>query len=295
MSDLHKKGGKPESGSRCRQPTKGPLIKPAVTGKSVEADRSQRLSVPLETTLAQNSPDLQPLSPFRPYHERLAHYERVRSRIFGDISSICRKIKRSTLRMRNFWSIVKRSQRRLIAAIVNDQADGRLYAAVSFLDLTEIGLHDTGANISCIGADLAGKSWTDCPHFKPIVSHVKTADGKSHPVTGILCVDGNYNGICKKIDFYVIPSISKRVILGMNFWRIFDLAPGVISAIGPPSLLSEVNKEEEKQCPLTESQKARLASVINLFPNYAEQGLGKTSLLSHDIDVGTSKPIKQRF
>lgn len=71
----------------------------------------------------------------------------------------------------------------------------------------------------------------------------------------------------------------------------FQLAPGVISAIGPPSLLSE----EKKQYPLTESQKARLAAVINLFQNYAEQGLGKTSLLSHEIDVGTSKPIKQCF
>lgn len=75
----------------------------------------------------------------------------------------------------------------------------------------------------------------------------------------------------------------------------FQLAPGVISAIGPPGLLSEVNKEEKKQYPLTESQKARLAAVINLFQNYAEQGLGKTSLLSHEIDVGTSKPIKQCF
>lgn len=153
--------------------------------------------------------------------------------------------------MRNFCSIAKKSRQRLIAAIVNDQADGRLYVAVSFLDPTEIGLLDTGANISCIGADLAVMSWTDCQYFKPIVSHVKTADGKSHSVTGVLCVDVNYNGICKKIDFYVIPSISKRVILGMDFWRIFNLAHGVISAIGLPSLLSELNKEEEKQYPLT--------------------------------------------
>lgn len=193
----------------CIKRAENPKVGPAVTGKSVEADCPQRLFVPSEETLAQNSPDLQPMSPFRPYHERLAHYERVRSRIFGDISSICRKVKRSTLRMRNFWFIVRKLRRLLISAIVNDQADGGLYAAVTFLDQTEIGLLDTGANISCIGAVLAGKSWTDCPHFKPIVSHVKTADGKSHPVTGILCVDVNYTGICRKIDFYVIPSISK--------------------------------------------------------------------------------------
>lgn len=92
-----------------------------------------------------------------------------------------------------------------------------------FYDTTKL---YTGANISCIGSDLATKNCLDCPNFKQIVSEVKTADGKRHPVIGILRVDVNYNGSTKEIDFYIIPSLNKRVILGIN-WRIFSLDTGL--------------------------------------------------------------------
>lgn len=45
---------------------------------------------------------------------------------------------------------------------------------------------------------------------------------------------------------------------------------------------------------LSSVQKQNLEKVIKLFPSFAEEGLGKTTILSHNIDVETAKPIKQR-
>lgn len=171
----------------------------------------------------------------------------------------------------------------------------RLYASITFLGLIEIGLLDTGANISCLGADLAAQDWSSCPSFKKISSRVKTADGSRHQITGFISTEVVYNGLTKRLDFYVIPSINKRVILGIDFWRIFQLAPGIISSIDNSIPMVDSTDTNLIKFPLSSSQEKRLESVIHLFPNYKEQGLGKTSLLSHDIDVSDAKPIKQRF
>lgn len=55
------------------------------------------------------------------------------------------------------------------------------------------------------------------------------------------------------------------------------------------------NTEEETFCPLSTSQRQQLDTVIGLFPNFEKQGLGRTSLIKHSIDVGNANPIKQRF
>lgn len=47
--------------------------------------------------------------------------------------------------------------------------------------------------------------------------------------------------------------------------------------------------------PLGMTQRQQLATVIQLFPNFDKEGLGRTSLIKHTIDVGSCTPIKQRF
>lgn len=37
-----------------------------------------------------------------------------------------------------------------------------------------------------------------------------------------------------------------------------------------------------------------MAAVVSQFPSSAKEGLGKTSLVRHVIDVGGTRPIKQR-
>lgn len=46
---------------------------------------------------------------------------------------------------------------------------------------------------------------------------------------------------------------------------------------------------------LTPTQKQQLDAVISLFPSFEQQGLGRTSLIKHSIDIGQAKPVKQRY
>jgi len=45
---------------------------------------------------------------------------------------------------------------------------------------------------------------------------------------------------------------------------------------------------------LSEAERAKLINVISCFPSFTQEGLGKTNLIMHSIDVGIAKPIKQR-
>jgi len=50
-------------------------------------------------------------------------------------------------------------------------------------------------------------------------------------------------------------------------------------------------KAEVDQGKLSESDRTKLANAISCFQSFTQEGLGKTNLISHSIDVGTAKPI----
>lgn len=58
--------------------------------------------------------------------------------------------------------------------------------------------------------------------------------------------------------------------------------------------LSEQTAQEEFFYPLSNTQRQQLDTVISLFLNFEKQGLGRTSLINHKIDVGDATSIKQR-
>lgn len=66
-------------------------------------------------------------------------------------------------------------------------------------------------------------------------------------------------------------------------------------------MVSEVvnnNKVEDHSfgvIPLTSNQRDKLKQVIEKFPDSAIMGLGKTSILHHQIDMGDALPQQQRF
>lgn len=262
--------------------------------------------------------------PKLPYHVRYNKYLTKRNEIFNDISINqlnLKRPKRSTLRLRKFYKTRKFCSKLLISSIINNPNDKRFYAKVSFLNYTEYGLLDTGASISCIGADLAKEDFTKFNNFSKCSSFVKTADGNSQKVIGWLNVDVCFKDKIRSFYLFIIPSIAHRLILGVDFWVRFDLMPNVVESVDlidqsimnfcprPSEILTpdksfnslsntneqKVQKEEiEQYYPLTEHQKMQLNTVISLFPNFEKEGLGRTSLIEHEIDVGENKPIKQR-
>ncbi|XP_037894138.1 uncharacterized protein K02A2.6-like [Glossina fuscipes] len=51
--------------------------------------------------------------------------------------------------------------------------------------------------------------------------------------------------------------------------------------------------EPVTSCELSSSQLQQLQNVIKIYPSFAKEGSGSTNILSHAIDVGSAKPIKQ--
>ncbi|XP_037827126.1 uncharacterized protein LOC119615120, partial [Lucilia sericata] len=260
--------------------------------------------------------------PKLPYHKRLEIYLQKRNEIFN-VSSICVnpkvKTKRSTARLRKFYKIRKICRKFLVSTIVSNPKDKRYYAKVNFLNFNEFGLLDTGANISCVGSDLALTDFSKFPNFVKCKSFVKTADGNSQPVLGWLDVNITFQNKSKPIKLFIIPSIAQRLILGIDFWNTFALLPDLVGAVSIvfvndksncPSDLSVIDAKsdvlsdskeksddnsDENSYPLTLSQRQQLSAVIELFPNFEKQGLGRTSLIKHSIEVAVATPIKQRF
>lgn len=258
------------------------------------------------------------LYPKLPYHKRWENYMAKRNEIFQDscIDQLSTKrTKRSTLRLRKFNKTRIFCSKILISAILNNPNDQRYYAKISFLNYTEYGLLDTGASISCIGSDFAKENFSKYKNFSKCTSSVKTADGKSQKVIGWLNVEIKFKDKVCSLNLFIIPTISQRLILGIDFWRAFDLIPSLIVSVDlvdRPLLnlqpleagkgLENTVVKEEFDCednkyyyPLNEDQKQQLRAVISLFPNFEKQGLGRTSLIAHDIEVGETKPIKQHF
>jgi len=89
---------------------------------------------------------------FRPYEERMQNYLGVKNHIFQDKDP---QIHRRTNRLKAYYAEVKRNKKIQFSTIFNNSTDLRSYAEASFLQYKELGLLDTGANISCIGAELA--------------------------------------------------------------------------------------------------------------------------------------------
>lgn len=215
--------------------------------------------------------------------------------------------------MKKYYKLKKISTKLLVSAIVTNPSDRRFYAKVSFLDFNEYGLLDTGASISCIGSDLANQPFNKYENFVKSKSFVRTADGTAQLVVGWLEVAIRYKEQTRNIKLFIIPSISSRLILGIDFWKAFRLVPNIISSVDlvefPHQLSSSAqnlekikessdelgHQSEESMYPLNSEQRSQLEVVIGMFPNFEKNGLGRTSLITHHIEVGEAKPIKQRF
>lgn len=225
--------------------------------------------------------------------------------------------RRSTLRLRDYFKRRRASNKYIVSAIVNNPDDRRYYAEVRFLEFREFGLLDTGANVTCIGSSLADYDFSKFDQYVPGKSFVRTADGKFQRTYGYLMVDVVFRNQTRSLKVLIVPSITQRLILGVDFWKAFGLASDVFDSaliVAPSDFphtnrflrvsgvekISPVQGSEsvgtlENRYPLTPEQSQQLRTIIALFPDFHKQGLGRTTLLTHDIDVGSSRPIKQRY
>ena len=237
----------------------------------------------------------------KPYSQRLFEYKQTKRKIFGDelqkkaIDSFQElpdpyiRMSRSTTRIKFFWKDIKFSKKFMLSSIVNVDNDIRSYAEVQIFGQTHIGLLDSGATASCIGGDLAKQVIADNIPYSKIKSNVYTASGAKQSVLGNISCLVTFKGVNKLLDLLLVPSLTQNLYFGINFWKLFSLAPNIIGE------LNDSGSNEPTQHPkLNSDQNDRLLSTVKLFPSFSKLGLGKTNILAHEIDVGENRPIKQR-
>lgn len=197
------------------------------------------------------------------------------------------------------WKIIKLSKKVAKMAKIEeiaDDADARPRAKVTINGKEISGLLDSGACISCFGKNAYETlqnyniKWKECRQ-----GGVQTASGQAQQIEGFADVSVTFREDTKNIRMYIIPSLSATLYLGVDFWMQFDLLPQLdeINTAEPSS--DNDPPDPPDMHTLNTDERSRLDAIIQLFPSSDKEGLGKTTLLKHHIDVGDARPTKQRY
>lgn len=171
--------------------------------------------------------------------------------------------------------------------VINHSGDNRPYANIKIKSLSMSGLLDSGASSSILGcgsekivADLA------LP-VQNIAVTLRTADGTVHSSTGAVKVPVTFNNITREIQMLIVPSLSNKLILGIDFWDLFNIRPVICE---------QVDVEPEISSDLTTEQKSKINEIAKSFLTCDDDiPLTRTNVLEHEIDTGDAKPIRQRY
>ena len=237
-----------------------------------------------------------------PYDERLRLYEEARQRIFEEkniaaVKCISNKVKKARFRYKQ-----RDSMRKMVVSALDrvELLDNRPHADVLIAGKPYSGLLDTGASISLLGKN--------CKEFiiglenkiKKFYSVVRTASGQAQEIIGKISLPVVFKDSEKQIEFYLCPSLEKEVYLGIDFWRIFNIAPEIVG-------VAEMDIEKVQECfpkptpvdknmhDLTPDQHARLDAIKHSFRTFEEHGMGLTTLEKHQIQlVPDAVPVKDK-
>lgn len=157
------------------------------------------------------------------------------------------------------------------------------------------GLLDSGSSCTILG-----KEGLEIVHYLQLTGNlskpaIRTADGTLHVAVCEVDVPYGVNGIVKVVPTLVIPSLSKYLILGMDFWKTFDIRPKFCSVTLDCDVIEGCeNLDQNEQVELMCEQKNILNGVISGFLFTTEGTLGTTNIFKHTIDTGDAKPIVVR-
>jgi transposase InsO family protein len=205
-----------------------------------------------------------------------------------------------------FVSLVKGAPQELtVETLENDllvtlEMDNRRYLEVKIFDFKVLGMLDSGANITVLGKDSLNliRELELEIHETTKKIKVKTADGNPHQVSGVVYLPFSFNNKTEVMCTYVVPSLSQRLYLGMDFWTRFDIN----ITIGVESLkIFEADESGENDQDLNEhshklsvQQQNQLAECVSLFKGAVPGQIGQTDVLTYTIDTGDSPPIRSR-
>lgn len=181
-----------------------------------------------------------------------------------------------------------------------DMDFNRPFLKVKIYNTTFTGLLDSGSSLTILGnnshLDIIKLGFTMSKSYN---KYVYSASGHKVDSLGYFDLPINFNNLTKIIRAFVFPDIRPSFILGVDFWREFNIIPKILSAnffeFDCNSMAT--NTHILPFCTLTNDQKVLAEDIILRFKNisFEERGsLGRTDLMCHKIDTGDSLPIKQR-
>ncbi|XP_061396726.1 uncharacterized protein LOC133332344 [Musca vetustissima] len=189
----------------------------------------------------------------------------------------------------------RRIRQEIASATLFEGEDNRLYTKLHINGEEIEGLLDSGASVSCLGKNCLSfveRAGLEIKHFH---SFIKTADGSPHKIVGRVTTNVKFRKQEHPIIFYLVPSLSRELFLGVDFMKRFQMFAQVdglslqeVSLCGEPEI-SDVNSHS-----LSEEQRVRLQIVKDKFPCFTKYGLGKTKAEVHSIDTRDATPVKDR-
>jgi hypothetical protein len=163
-------------------------------------------------------------------------------------------------------------------------------------------LLDSGAAVTILGNN-SHSHLVDCTLHQDDRISMTAAGGQALNSIGYMNLPVTFEGQFHVIRAYVVPEVETSIILGIDFWRAFQICPkylGSITLSKRPLAELKLNNAEtfiNSYVNLIEPQKAIADNVIAQFRSISseEKGLGRTSLITHRIDTGDAQPIRQRY
>lgn len=213
------------------------------------------------------------------------------SKVALRVSELTRLINKHRKKPSEYYRTFRLSKQLATGAHTADikcEGDPRPYAIVNVNGTELRGLLDSGASISCVGTDALETLHRCNLVWKEQPAKVRVANGQQQPICGFTDAPITFRGVTKRIRLFIIPSLSQQLYLGIDFWTQFGLMPKLEEiAIDMPTS-SNVHV-------LDAVDQARLDAIKAEFPSCETEGLGKTSLLKHAINIGDAMPTKQRY
>lgn len=173
-------------------------------------------------------------------------------------------------------------------------SDNRLYVNFNIQHYNLVGMLDTGANTCVLGKNfhtIFNKSYT----IQKTYINATSADGSALKVIGTITMPVLYDGVEKTLDFLIIPSVDKNIILGMNFLYSFkllnlfalktNLSAQTSSGIRSNSPNISVVQAIVPRHKLPPHHSKQINKIIDKFKeiSFEQVGLGKTNLIRHRI------------
>lgn len=184
------------------------------------------------------------------------------------------------------------SELEISEAIINLEQDDRPFVQISILGNTLVGLLDSGSHLSILGIG-ALKLIKKCGlEIFPSEVSLTTANGERLKVIGSVNLPITFNNRTKLIEVLIVPALRRRILLGMNFWKGFEIRP-IVGKTSVEEICSEENNDidldtdsvEAEEVDLSQEQKSKLSEVKSRFKVAVEGELGTTSWINHRIEL----------